>query len=172
MAKVLNAVFGIGIGAVVFALILLGIQAFYPAPEYSKFCNQTTYYTQPFDLGKCPDNMTVSQCRNITNQQPASLDASIKCQAAYDSATQIYNRNYFIIACILGVATLIAGFLVLHFTNISAGLVCSAIVLILYAFIRGWSSTDNKLKFFVGIIVAGIIIALAIKVNKKLGRKK
>jgi hypothetical protein len=41
MAKVMNAVFGIGIAVIIFIVVLLGIQAFYPEPKYDKYCNNS-----------------------------------------------------------------------------------------------------------------------------------
>jgi uncharacterized membrane protein len=164
MAKVLNGVFGIGIAVVVYILVLLGIQAFYPEPLYEDFCNQTMY-AQPMGFAKCTDNMTVGECRKNTDAYDKEMMA---CQKDYDKTMEIYNRNFFMISSILGLIIVIIAFFLMNLTNISAGVACSGIVLIMWAFMRGWRSTDNKLKFFIGLIIAIAVIVLAVIVNKKL----
>jgi VIT1/CCC1 family predicted Fe2+/Mn2+ transporter len=169
MVKVLNIIFGIGIAVVVFILILLGIQAFYPEPKFEDYCNQSmeTFYSST-GYESCTDNMTMGECR-IAMKSDGNRDQ--KCVEDFNTANKSYNKNFFIIASIFGVILiLIAFFLMNSFTNISAGVACSGIVLIVWAFIRGWSSTDDKLKFAVGLVIAVIVIALTVVVNKKLSK--
>lgn len=169
MVKVLNVVFGIGIGVVVYILILLGIQAFYPEVNYEDFCNSTMYSEPMLDFAKCPDNMTVGECRYSIK---TGNDEMNKCQQDFDAASKIYNRNFFIIASALGLMTIIVAFFLLNITNISAGVACSGIVLVMWAFMRGWQGTDNKLKFVVGLVIAVVVIVLGFVVNKKLAKTK
>ena len=106
MSTVLKAVFGIGIAVVLYILILLGVQAFYPAPEYQNFCNQSDMFYQPVGYEKCLDNMTVGECRASMNLQ--SNEEQIKCSKDYDDASKHYNKNFFIIASIIGALVLIS----------------------------------------------------------------
>ncbi|MBU0727302.1 hypothetical protein KKA95_01310 [Patescibacteria group bacterium] len=178
MSKVLSAVFGIGIAVVVYVTMLLGIQAFYPAPDYDDFCDEEIRYSEPL-LGYegCTDNMTLGECREQVKEGGAVNTKMQKCSEDYDKANESYGRNFFIIASILGVIALIASFsLFLHVTsitvtNITAGIACSGIVMILWAFMRGWESTDDKLKFVVGLIIAAIVVTLTVILNKKIDKK-
>ena len=167
MSTVLKAVFGIGIAVVLYILILLGVQAFYPAPDYQNFCNQSEMYYQPVNYGyeKCLDNMTVGECRASMNLQ--SNEEQIKCQKDYDDASKHYNKNFFIIASIIGALVLISSYFFLRIPNISAGISCSGIILIFWAFVRGWDSTDTKLKFIIALVITIIVITLTVLVNKK-----
>lgn len=167
MAKVLNVVFGIGVAVVFYVLILLGIQAFYPEVKYEDYCNQSMMYSEPGELKGCADNITVKECRAILK-----VDEMEKCSRDFEAAMKIYNRNFFIIGNILGVVTLLSAFFFISMVNISAGIICSAIVLILFSFIRGWMSTNDKVKFIVGIIITAIVVTLAVLVNKKMSKKK
>lgn len=175
MSKVLSAVFGIGIAVVVYVSMLLGIQAFYPVPKYDDFCDEKTRYAEPFmGFERCADNITVGECRQKIGDREKEMR---ECQKNFDEADEVYSKNFFIIASILGVIALITAFFLLgitniSITNISAGLACSGIVMILWAFIRGWESTDDKLKFVVGLIITAIVVALTIKLNKKADTKE
>jgi hypothetical protein len=172
MVKVLNAVFGIGIAVVVYILILLGIQAFYPEARYEDYCNQSMY-AQPVYTGyeSCLDNITVGECRSLMKTDSVKVSEDQKCWEAYDTANKNYNKYYFIIASVLGVIVILTAFLLLNIINISAGVACAGIVLIMYAFIRSWASTDDMLKFVVGLIIAVIVILLAVLVNKKISKR-
>jgi FtsH-binding integral membrane protein len=183
MSKVLSAVFGIGIAVVVYVTMLLGIQAFYPEPTYNDFCTEEIRYAEPL-LGYegCTDEMTMGECRQTIKEGNAGKNEMQKCNEDYSDAREAYGKNFFIIASILGVIALITAFFIfLHVTsitvtNITAGVACSGIVMILWAFIRGWDSTDDKMKFIVGLIIAIIVITLAILLNKHerktMGKKK
>lgn len=174
MSKVLSAVFGIGIAVVVYVTMLLGIQAFYPEPDYNDFCTEQIRYAEPM-LGYegCNDAMTLGECREIISEGKGGVNEMQKCNEQYSDANEAYGRNFFIIASILGVAALIISFfLFLHVTsitvtNITAGVACSGIVMILWAFIRGWESTDDQMKFVVGLIIAVIVITLSVLLNKR-----
>ena len=175
MAKVLNAVFGIGIAVVVFILILLGIQAFYPEPRYDTFCNQSHYYAPVSQYGfeKCYDNITVGECRaSSAGEITANEKEMQKCSQNFDKASRAYNRNFFIITSSFGVIAILTAFFLLSLVNISAGIASAGIVLIMVSFIRGWESTDDKLKFAVGLVIAALVITLAVIVNKKLSKKQ
>lgn len=167
MTKVLNVVFSIGTGVTVFVLLLLGIQAFYPAPKYENFCEVWPGPVSVFE--KCADNITVGECRAGIGEEE---QAAQKCPKEFREANKIYNKNFFVIASILGVITVLAAFFLSKIISISAGSALAGLVLILVAFIRGWESTNDKLKFIVGLIIAAIVIALAVIINKRIVKQK
>lgn len=177
MSKVVSAVFGIGIAVVVYVCMLLGIQAFYPHPEYNDFCEENSRIAVPYmGFESCADDITVGECRKQTKESSMEKDNMNQCQDDWNAATKNYSRNFFIIASILGVIALIVSYFLLNIssvaiTNISAGVACSGIVMILWGFVRGWESTDEKLKFIIGLIIAVIVIALTVKLNKREGKK-
>ena len=152
MAKVLNGVFGIGIAVVIYIVVLLGIQAFYPTVEYSDYCNESFYAKPMKDIYSCGDNITVEECKAIIQNQDYSQEEYNKCYQEYDEARENYNKNFFIIATLIGTLTIIIAYLLLSLTNISAGIACSGIVLILWGFMRGWENTNNMTKFIQNIL--------------------
>ncbi|MEM4268290.1 MAG: hypothetical protein QXK37_05680 [Candidatus Woesearchaeota archaeon] len=168
MTKVLNVVFGIAVGVVVFVLALLGIQAFYPDVNYEDFCPQQ-YISEPrFGFEICTDNITVGECRALISGRTLNTEQR-NCEIEFNNAMKAYNKNFFIIASSLGVLIILVAFF-LTITSISAGIACSGIVLILSAFIRGWESTDDRLKFVVGIVITAIVTTLGVIVSKRKNR--
>ena len=173
MSKVLSAVFGIGIAVVVYVTMLLGIQAFYPEPEYNDFCEERTRYAEPLAFMEgCTDDMTVADCRTMNKEGEMEKDDRFQCQDDYNAAGEDYGRNFFIIASVLGLLSMIVSFYLfgltsVTITNISAGVASSGVVMIFWAFVRGWESADEMLKFVVGLVIAMILIFLAVKLNKK-----
>ncbi|MBN2087345.1 hypothetical protein JW758_03280 [Candidatus Peregrinibacteria bacterium] len=178
MSKVLSAVFGIGIAVVVYVTLLLGIQAFYPAPVYEDFCNEDVRYAEPLmGYEGCTDSMTMKECREQIKTEGPGKDEVQQCNEDFRKADESYSKNFFIIASVLGVIALIVSFSLfikivsLTVTNITAGVACSGIVMILWGFIRGWESTDDKLKFVVGLIIAAIVVTLTVILNKHTDKK-
>ncbi len=171
MSKVLTAVFGIAIAVVVYVSMLLGIQAFYPESHYEDFCPERARIAEP--LMDCADDMTVGECRQQMKKEDVKQD---ECYEKWDAAREAYGKNFFLIASLLGVIAILVAYFLLNvtsvsITNISAGVASSGIVMILWGFIRGWESTDEKLKFIIGLILTAIVIALTVKLNKRADRK-
>ncbi|MGV8162353.1 MAG: hypothetical protein ACP5N2_03425 [Candidatus Nanoarchaeia archaeon] len=180
MAKIMNAVFGIGIAVIVFIVVLLGIQAFYPAPEYSKYCNDS-FYSKPFinTMYDCPRNITVDECISITENEginseeyKAQDEAMMACNNKYEEANKTYSKTFFILASILGLILIIAAYLLLNIMSLSAGIAFSGIVLLVVAFVKGWKDTDDTVKFLIGLVIAAVIIYLALKINSRFSEEK
>ena len=168
MAKVLKAVFGIGIAVIVYIVVLLGIDAFYPEVDYEDFCNESLRYADPvFEFAKCPDNITVGECRSSLD---FTSEERVECDKAFSLTSKEYNQRFFIIASVLGTIVLIVAYFLLSVTNISTGVASAGIVLIVWAFMRGWESTNSLTKFVVALVIAVVIVSLTVVVNKKLGR--
>ena len=174
MAKVLNAVFGIGIAVVVYIVVLLGIQAFYPTIEYEDYCNETSYeeIRSPMSFYNCDDNLTVQECKELVENSAFYKDnkENEECWETFNNAEEEYNKNFFIISSIIGVLIITLSYFLLSITNISVGIVCSGIILILWGFMRGWESTNHMTKFAVSLVIAFVVIFLSLKVNKKLNK--
>jgi hypothetical protein len=180
--KVLNFVFGVGIAVIIFIVALLGIQAFYPEPKYDKFCNTSIYSVpaQPvYTVYDCPGNINVTDCikiindKDINSPQRKAQDAQMqKCSTDYDAASKNYNKTFFLIASILGLLIIIIAFFLLNIINISAGTASAGIVLVAVAFARGWSTTNDTLKFIIGLVIAAVIVFLTIKINHRFSDDK
>ena len=180
--KVMNLVFGVGIAVIVFLVALLGIQAFYPQPEYEKYCNISIYSApavSTFTIYDCPDNMTVVDCRKLIYEKDMNSPETksrekeqMDCSTKYEEAQNNYGKTYFLIASTLGLIALIVSFFLLGIINISAGVASAGIVLIVVAFTRGWQGTDDVVKFVAGLIIGAVIVFLTLKINKRFSDKK
>jgi hypothetical protein len=76
---------------------------------------------------------------------------------------KIYDRNLFIIANIVGVIVFVFGFWLLFSTSIAAqsvpiGIMIAGLYSIFYGYIRGWGSVNDQLKFFIGLVIAVLVI--------------
>ena len=74
-----------------------------------------------------------------------------------------YNRDVFLIANVIGILVFVGGFLVIFRTEIGSngapvGMMLAGLWGIIYGYARGWRSTDDQLKFFVGLIIAALVI--------------
>lgn len=170
MAKIMNTVFGIGVAVILFIVVLLGINVFYPSPKWADFnC------TEPGEmkLQVCNPNMTVGDCYDIVAGEQAN---QTNCDKMMRDAQEIYGRNFFLITNIIGVIIIIGSlFLFLNvpgMINLSAGTAFSGLVSIFAGFMRGWEATNDKIKFVVGLIIAAIIIVLAVIINKNYSKTK
>jgi ABC-type multidrug transport system permease subunit len=67
---------------------------------------------------------------------------------------------------------LVLAYFLSNLPNIGAGIAFAGIVLIIVGFIRGWQSTNDMLKFLIGIIIAVIVIFFSVKTNNKMSKKK
>jgi len=169
MSKPITAIFGIAIAVVVYVSMLLGIQAFYPEVRYKDYCPEDYRYDRlEFSFENCAEDITVGECRSKIEEKQSGQN---ECEKQYEAASDVYNKNFFLIASVLGLIAVIIAFVLLNMnlaiTNVSLGVACAGIVMILWGFIRGWESADDMLKFIVGLIVAAIVIFMTIKLNKK-----
>ncbi len=163
--KVVNIVLAIGTLIILGSLIVLGIKAFYPepvAPDYSAYTGMAPAYP-----AGAPCVANDAQCKQelaaYSAQQQAQQDAFNKAQSAYEDAMKIYNRNIFIVANIVGIVVFIAGFLVVLYGGLAGdgapiGIMMAGLWGIIYGYMRGWNSIDDRLKFFVGLVVAALVI--------------
>lgn len=162
--KVVNVVLAIGTLIILGALITLGIKAFYPepvAPDYSTIMKPIPAYAPT----PCAANDT--QCKkqlaDYNAQQQAQQDQFNAAQKAYDDAMKIYNRNVFIAANIIGILVFVAGFFLVLYGGLASlgapiGIMMAGLWGIIYGYMRGWNSIDDQLKFFVGLVIAVLVI--------------
>jgi hypothetical protein len=157
--KIVNVVLGIATAIILGALINLGIKAFYPEPVAPTYANYPVAPVpcQTSDV-KCQQQMTQYQ-----QQQQAQADQQQAQETAYENAMKVYNRNLFIIANILGIIAFALGFwfifgLVLSSRAVPVGIMVAGLWSIMYGYARGWDSIDDQLKFFVGLVIAVIVI--------------
>jgi hypothetical protein len=159
--KVVNFVLGLATAVILAALITLGIAAFYPAPVAPSYPN--TAVVAP--VAPCPSNDTACFSNNtkIEAQQQAAQDQYNNAETAYESAMGVYNRNLFIIANIIGIVMFAVGFwlvfgVALASNAVPVGIMLAGLWSVVYGYARGWGSVDDQLKFFIGLVIAVLII--------------
>lgn len=152
--KMVNVVLGIATAIILGALINLGIKAFYPEPVYP------TYPSASF-AAPCASTDTVCQ-----QQQAEYNDQQTKFQQqeqVYEGQSKIYNKNLFIIANIIGILIFALGFWLIFGARLSSqgvpiGIMLAGLWSVIYGYGRGWGSVDDQLKFFIGLVIAAMII--------------
>jgi hypothetical protein len=153
--KVVNVILGIATAIILGALINLGIKAFYVEPI------QPPYIYSPASTPcltadiKCQTTQTVQMNQQNAQQQQKEL--------AYEDQMKVYNKNLFIIANIVGIIVFAFGFWLIFGAALASlgvpiGIMLAGLWSIVYGYARGWGSIDDQLKFFVGLVIAVIVI--------------
>lgn len=176
--KIVTLVLGIGTIVIVSSLMVLGIRAFYPEParpDYSAISKPAPFYGE-FNCDKSDANCIVKRDANYEAQRKQNEELAVQ-QRAYDDAMKIYDRNLFVIANILGMMVFVAGFLILFKTAIASqgvpiGIMVAGFYGILYGYVRGWESIGDRLKFFVGLLVAALVLGGSIRLVDRYQKRK
>lgn len=148
----INFIIGVAIAVILSVLLVLGLRIFIPAPQYPVY---------DYPVSKCISGD--ESC--FTEQQRDHSQTQEKYQVEYKS----YSGKIFIASNILGLIILIAGLVVFGFnlgTNIAAGIIVSGAFGIIFGYIVGWVGADDKVKFLVGIVVAALVIAGGVMINR------
>lgn len=163
--------------AILFAILVgLAVDAFYTAPQYNKFCNESFGPSFPEKIS--PTNCTVSYSdQNLINdcfsaggtpryrydEKGCSVFENCDfCSKKFQDAQNVYNKNAFYIIFITGIIAMIAGVFI---TDIfGAGLMFGGILTSIYGSIRYFSELGKTSRFF--IVLVGFLIIVYV------GRKK
>jgi hypothetical protein len=171
MAKVMNVVFGIGIAIMLFIVVLLGINVFYPRPQVEDFgCDDL----RVAKLASCSENMTVGECEELRTQQMIEEESGEmkECWDRFDQARDVYNKNFFLITAIIGFIVIIASMFLFSMVNIAAGTAFAGLAMIVFGFMIGWEATNDIMKFVIGLIIAIVVIYFAVVINKRYEKSK
>jgi heme/copper-type cytochrome/quinol oxidase subunit 4 len=173
--KVVNFVLGLGTALILGALIILGIKAFYPEPVAPNY--PTIAPTVP--IAPCASNDTQCEQSNaqIEAQQQDQQNQFNQQEDAYTAEMQIYNRNIFIIGNIIGMIVFAIGFWMLFATAVAAqsvpiGIMIAGLWAIIYGYGRGWGSVNDQLKFFIGLIIALLVIGGSMWLIQRYAQKR
>jgi hypothetical protein len=176
--KIVNIILGLGTAIILGSLIVLGIAAFYPAPVAPNYGAIVKPLAPPVAT-PCAANDTLceTQLNEYQAQQQAQQDEFTREQDAYDAAMQIYNRNLFIIGNVVGMVVFAIGFWLLFTTAIAAqgvpiGIMLAGLWGIIYGYARGWGSTNDQLKFFIGLVIAVLVIGGSIWLAGRYQKKR
>jgi hypothetical protein len=173
--KVVNFVLGLGTAIILAALITLGIKAFYPEPVAPNY--PVIAPSAPIVPCASGDAQCLANNAQIETQQQAQQDQYNQAETAWENETQIYDRNVFIIANIVGVIVFAFGFWLLFATAIAAqsvpiGIMIAGLWGIIYGYGRGWGSVNDQLKFFIGLVIALLVIGGSMWLVQRYAKKR
>jgi heme/copper-type cytochrome/quinol oxidase subunit 4 len=176
--KVINFVLGLGTALILGALIILGIKAFYPepvAPSYPTIAPSVP--SAPIVPCASNDTQCEQQNEQIEAQQTAQQNQFNEEQDAYTAAMQVYDYNIFIIANVVGIIIFAIGFWMLFATAVAAqsvpiGIMIAGLWSIIYGYGAGWDSVNNQLKFFIGLVIALLVIGGSMWLIQRYAQKR
>jgi hydrogenase/urease accessory protein HupE len=174
--KAINIVMGLATAIILGALINLGIKAFYPEPASPTYVN----YSATAAVVPCASNdATCIQTNKQADLQQQTAQAQFNQQEqAYEDAMKVYNRNLFIIANVIGILMFALGFwlvfgnLVVAARGVPIGIMLAGLWSIVYGYGRGWGSVNDQLKFFIGLVIAALIIGGSVWLMERYQKRK
>ena len=177
--KIVNLILGLGTAIILGALVNLGIAAFHPAPvmpDYNAIVKPAPAYPYPAPCA-VGDKACAAKVDAYNAEQQKQQEEFNRQQQAYEAQLKIYNRDVFIIANVAGIVIFIAGFWMLFATAIAAqsvpiGVMIAGLWSIIYGYMRGWGSTNDQLKFFVGLVIAALVIGGSIWLVERYQKKR
>lgn len=172
--KVINFVLGLGTAIILAALITLGIKAFYPEPV-SPYSNVIAPVMAPPYAEPCAKNDIT--CEQAWSDYNAKIAQQQQQEQAYEDAMKVYNRNIFIIANVVGIIIFAIGFWMLFATAVVAqsvpiGIMIAGLWSIIYGYARGWGSVNDQLKFFIGLVIAILVIGGSMWLIQRYAKKR
>ncbi len=179
-----NFALSFGIFIVFVLFISYAIQAFYPAPEYKNFCNETHFFPKTPVLAetsvKCIPNPILDkkteECYKSegspyyeydSNNCPISVNCDF-CSKDFQEAEKKYSSKLFIITIIVGIITIGIGALLFSIESIGAGLIAGGVGSIVYGSARNWQNLSSYTKVILLFIALIFLIYIGIRMNKKL----
>ena len=85
------------------------------------------------------------------------------CQKGFDASQKIYNRNIFIILIVLGVLSIVLGFVFAGLSAVSIGLSLGGVLSLIIGSMRYWSDMNDIVRVLVLAGALGVLIWLAVK---------
>jgi heme/copper-type cytochrome/quinol oxidase subunit 4 len=174
--KIVNIVLGLGTAIILGSLITLGIKAFYPEPVAPTYPNLSVAYPNP--APSIPCDVKCKQQEDAAYQADQARQATYNQeQATYDTGMKVYDRNLFIVANIVGIIIFLFAFWLLFATSIVAqsvpiGIMIAGLYSIMYGYAGGWGSVDDKLKFFIGLVIALLVIGGSMWLIERYAKKR
>ena len=167
--RFLNVTIGVLISIALSALLGLGTKAFHPGPITPKYPGMTI--AKPICEDKTVDCLGKQQ--DWDSQYEKIMAERLSLQTEYEQSTKRYNRDIFVINNIFGVLFFIGGFLITKLLTVKtafavgAGMVISGFFAIIIGYAAGWNSTDDRLKFFVGLVLFAILVGFSLVIGRQ-----
>jgi hypothetical protein len=141
--RALRVIYVLGIAVALALLVVVGVQAFYPAPSYPAYDPPTSDYNSP-EYQEWEQEWT-------------------EAVAAYDEEVALHDRNIFLIVLPLGVVFAVVGTFVRRRLDIfGAGLILGGIGTMIYALTP--YDLDNIPKFIGIAVILAVLVFVGYKV--------
>lgn len=188
-----SVLIGIGIFFLTLFVVIYGISVFYPSPDYDDYCGN--FYKTPqtlpnkevcpqvcvplyeVDDGECvfddcgsgcgADNMNTFETLEECQERLENLT----CFDRYDDAREIRARNVFFIAIPVGVLIIALGAFLFKLESVGGGLMAGGVGTLIYGSGGYWQYAENLIKFLISLIGLVILIFVAYKFNRKVGKR-
>jgi Fe2+ transport system protein B len=183
--KIINIILGLGTAMILSALIDLGIRAFHPEPVYTyndpalrQLYSYTPKAAYSYPERDCEKNVKcLEEQKEFYEEERERQEEMREKENEYQDKVKVYNRDVFIIANIVGIIVFVSGFLLLFKTAIQSqsvliGVMIAGLYSIIYGYVRGWNSTNDQLKFFVGLVIAISVIGGSIWLIERYSRRR
>ncbi len=187
-----NGVLGVGIFVVFLLMLAYGIEAFYPSPRYQDFCTDNVidrfYSGKPFpaEIGtNCTfssalqeqlDTCYASDGQPIYKYSDTGCISALKecnyCSTHFTEAQHSYSKRLFVIALLVGMMTLFAGYLTLAAEPVGSALIASGIGAIFYGSARNWENLSGIWRFLLLLTALILLIWITLRVNRVDKKKK
>jgi hypothetical protein len=147
--RVLKVIYVLAIAAALIALVIVGVEAFYPAPSYPEYDPPTADYNS-------------TEYREWEQEWTNAV-------TAYDEEAAVHDRNIFLIVLPLGVIFAVVGTLIQRRTSIfGAGLILGGIGTMIFAVTP--YDLDNIPKFIGIAVILAVLIFVGYRVFFSLRR--
>jgi len=177
-SKPKQVVLAIAIALVLVFFVGYGISVFYEEPEFEDFCGEEPKISVENILNESSclgqggqwtpwGASEVEIPREVIPKGEGHCDMFFECRQEYDDSRDVYNRNVFIIALILGLAIVVTG-ITLKLESVSIGIMGGGALLILYGTIRYWGELGKYIRL---VILGLVLVALIYLGYKKFGKK-
>ncbi len=165
----------VGIIIVLNLFVNFGIRTFYPPLKYEQFCAPSTSAKAYNDRTSCegvggfwyepgsnpqggPYPYPARPLKGEQFEPQGWCDPNYQCNKTFQSASEVYNRNVFIVLVIAGVIALAAGLFIKAATAVSTGLIFGGVVSLIVGTVRYWSNMQEYLRF----VILGIALIILI----------
>jgi hypothetical protein len=173
----------IGIVVVLNLFFNFGIKTFYGNPEWDEFCPREQVTVQPTTQEACvaqggawtEAGYTIERYPVPAKPLPLGEEATglpaqtgycdlyFTCQQEFEAVNEVYNRNVFIALVILGLISVVAGFLTTARSAVSLGLTFGGVLSFIIGSVRYWSDMDEYLRVIILGVALVVLIWLGVK---------
>lgn len=171
-SKILRWSLVLGIIIVLNLFFNYALSLVYERPVSEAFCPETQVVTIPDNQNECvtaggqwTNNAYYERSVPVpTTVEPKGYcDLQYTCRQGYQTATDTYDRNVFVILVALGALAVLAGSLFKGNEVISSGLALAGVLSFIIASMRYWSAAGNLVRVLILAIALGVLFWIAYK---------